>query len=306
MTEPMSPVPNEENAPAIGGDQAAAAEGARQYYDSFQWLYNLWGVLFSRNVGGIHYGLWFSDTASLGEAVMNSTKVAASQMGLSRSDKVLDAGCGVGASSVFFAEEFGSMVRGITVSDVQLRQARRLAASRGVQGSCTFSKTDYTRTGFGSGTFTKVVGIESVCYAARKKDFIREAHRLLVGNGRLVVLDGFIRRQPGAGAERDMLERWLSGWRVPSLASLGDFRDSLEDEGFVGTRYTDFGRNVVPSSAHYYRVSRQAYPYVSFLRKGRLVSEGLVKHYESTMVQRYLSSGDDPVITYGMFVADKP
>jgi tocopherol O-methyltransferase len=286
--------------------QGRAAESAREYYDSVQWLYNLWGFLFAGNGGAIHYGLWFSDTKSLADAALNSSKIAASSLSLSPSDVVLDAGCGVGASAVFFAQSIGSEVVGITVSDVQLRQAKRLAARKSVNGLCRFFNMDYTQTYFENETFTKVVGIESICYAATKADFIREAYRLLTPNGRLVIIDGFMRRPPVTEEEGRLLGRWLTGWGVPSLSTVEEFRASLSQEHFVRISYTDFHRNVIPSALHYYRASKGAYPFVSLLRRGGLVSDKLVKHYESTMIQKSLSCSEDPIITYGMFVADKP
>ena len=59
-------------------------------------------------------------------------------------DHVLDCGCGVGGSSVWLAAERDATVTGVDLVPLQLREARELAAERGVADRAAFARGDFT------------------------------------------------------------------------------------------------------------------------------------------------------------------
>lgn len=70
------------------------------------------------------------------------TRRMAESLSLDGGKRVLDAGCGSGASAVFLAEEFGCRVDGITAEFGGVKSARGLARSRGVDRQTSFRKGD--------------------------------------------------------------------------------------------------------------------------------------------------------------------
>src|SRR4051794_8220338 len=93
------------------------------YYDTYQSGYSrFWSPT------ALHYGFWYEDTKSLGEAVRNTDRLVVDLLGIGPDDVVLDAGCGVGGTSLHVAETTGARVYGLTLSSVQLEIARRNAA----------------------------------------------------------------------------------------------------------------------------------------------------------------------------------
>src|SRR5215210_4426345 len=113
-----------------------------RYYDRVQWLYNLgWSAGGTRS---LHYGLWWDDTRSLAEAIVNGDRFVAEKLAVHASDHVLEMGCGVGGTSVFLAKTFGCRVTGITISRVQLEQAAKYAVASGVRHLVQFVLMDYT------------------------------------------------------------------------------------------------------------------------------------------------------------------
>lgn len=64
----------------------------------------------------LHYGLWYDNTRSLAEAVGNTNKFILEALHIDADDRVLDAGCGVGGTSIYIAEVTGATVHGITLS----------------------------------------------------------------------------------------------------------------------------------------------------------------------------------------------
>ena len=139
----------------------------------------------------MHYGYWDKDTRNLRQSLTNMNVKLAELTGISKDDFVLDAGCGVGGSSIFLAKNFGCKVIGITLSSKQVEAAKMNALNNGISGKATFEINNYSSTNYPDEIFDVVWAIESVCHAAEKADFLREAHRILKKGGRLIMADFF-------------------------------------------------------------------------------------------------------------------
>jgi len=231
-----------------------SADDIVQYYDTLELDYRyMWNL--GRNVA-MHFGYWDAATRNFTDALERENAVLAEIAQVSRADRVLDAGCGIGGSAIYLARRFGCRVTGITLSEKQVRTARRLARRDGVAPLTEFARMDYQRTDFADATFDVVWAIESVCHAADKAAFSREMHRVLAPGGRLVVADGFAARAQLDPAGESLMRRWLRGWCVESLATVEGFSRNLADAGFVDILFTDATQNVLPSSQRLYTYSR--------------------------------------------------
>jgi cyclopropane fatty-acyl-phospholipid synthase-like methyltransferase len=148
----------------------------------------------------------------------------------------------------------GADVVGISLSDHQIEKARRFAAARGAEDHVTFEVRDYLDTRFPDASFDVVWGLESICHAPDKADFIREARRVLKPGGRIVVADGFAAEQPGR-LSRAAMELWIESWAVPNLATPSYFRRSLVETGFEDVAFEDITANVLWSSREIFALS---------------------------------------------------
>lgn len=148
-------------------DYYAASENA--YKDS--WDLN--------NSLAIHYGYWDDRVKSFPQSLLRMNEVMIEAGNIVANDKVLDAGCGIGGSSIFIASQLGCSVTGITLSERQLQQAVSNAKQKGVANLVDFKVMDYCNTSFPDESFDVVWGCESICYADDKEEFIKEAFRLL-------------------------------------------------------------------------------------------------------------------------------
>lgn len=137
------------------------------YFDYF-WVLALW------RHWGMHFGFYDTFHKTLGEAILNMNAVLAQKAGIQNSSKVLDAGCGVGGSSIWIAKNIGASVVGITLVEEQVAKARRLAKKYGVESKTEFLRRDFLSTGFPDSSFDIVWAIESVCYAEHKRDFLSD------------------------------------------------------------------------------------------------------------------------------------
>jgi len=237
-------------AAAPGGTAAWHRRRIAAYYDATQVLYS---TIWSRM--RVHYGLWEPGTRRHREAVRNLDRWVATRLALPAGGRVLDAGCGVGGTSLFLAEAHGLEITGITLSEVQLRRARRHAAHSRAVRVPTFQIGDYLRTGFADASFDGIVAIESVCYAARKEEFLAEAHRLLRPGGRLVVSDGF-RAGPVPLALASRYRELLDGMALIDLAGVDDFDAALRRSGFVDVVCDDKHAAILPSARRIAALSR--------------------------------------------------
>jgi cyclopropane fatty-acyl-phospholipid synthase-like methyltransferase len=229
-----------------------------QYYDTCETDYRLWWDL--DHSYAMHAGYWDSHTRSLREALKRENEILAEMASIKRGESILDAGCGVGGSAIFLAKRYECQVTGITLSHKQAQTAAFKAAREGVQDRTMFKVMDYTCTNFSPDTFDVVWGIESVCHASDKRLFIKEAARILKPGGRLIVADGFAKKQPCTLQDKVKMECWLRGWGVQTLDQPQTFEASLKVEGFDNICFTDITKHVIPSSRRLYWVSWPAIP----------------------------------------------
>lgn len=228
-----------------------------QYYETCDADYRLFWDL-DRSLA-LHAGYWDGTTQTLHEALARENQILAEVAKIRAGDHVLDAGCGVGGSSIYLASYYQCKVTGITLSPKQAQEARQ-NAQRLVPGNMPdFQVMDFIQTSFPSESFDVVWGIESVCHADDKRAFMREAFRLLKKGGRLVVADGFALNKHYNPEESRIMSKWLKGWGVESLGEVEEFRSDLIASGFSDVSFNDITENILPSSRRLFLISFPAY-----------------------------------------------
>jgi cyclopropane fatty-acyl-phospholipid synthase-like methyltransferase len=181
--------------------------------------------------------------------------------------------------------QHGCRAVGITLCRRQASRGRRIAAEHGVSERTEFLVTDFNETSFPDESFTKIFASESVCYALRKLDFLREAHRLLRSGGRLVVVDGYQVDRELSDRERETLGTWAEGWAVPGLARLDEFASDLRVAGFREIAFHDQTQQVLPSARRILLRGLSAWPIARAACAAGLLSEGQLAHVRSSIKQ---------------------
>lgn len=226
------------------------------YYDTCEVNYRRWWDL-DRSLA-MHAGFWDESTKTLAQALRRENEVLAEIAQIKPGDRVLDAGCGVGGSTLYLALEKEAQVTGITLSRNQADFAQRKALERKpFRYDPEFLVMDYTKTLFPNDTFDVVWAIESVCHAGDKRDFIKEAKRILKPNGRLIIADGFIVKNENSAEDRGLLSKAVSGWAVNSMETIPNFTQFLKEFGFNTIQIKDATPEVLPSSK---RLHAYSYP----------------------------------------------
>ncbi len=223
------------------------------YYDSCEKNYRRWWDL-DRSLA-MHAGFWDETTRNLTEALTNENKVLADIADIKPGERVLDAGCGYGGSSLYLAEQRHAKVTGITLCEKQVRMAQEKATGKYLAYPPEFFVMDYTQTTFPDNFFDVVWAIESVCHAVDKNDFIKEAWRILKPGGRLILADGFHVKNEYTEEEKKLLAKAINGWAVASMESGPNFEAALRDIGFKNITVTDATPKVLRSSKRLYLCS---------------------------------------------------
>ncbi|MGI8911948.1 MAG: SAM-dependent methyltransferase [Rubrobacteraceae bacterium] len=287
---------------AISPDPGLTAHGRRvvSFYEQ-----SLTGRLRPRSAtpAALHLGFWDERIRNHAEALTNMNRALAKRTDLRPTDRVLDAGCGLGHSAIWLAREFGVEVVGVNLARGQIREARCIAHRQGVSDRVAFERRDFARTGFPDESFDVVWAMESICHAQDKQDFLDEARRLLGPGGRLVVADLFRSGHPFGLSEERLLGSWLSGWAVPDLATAEEFGESARRAGFTDVRIKDITANIWPSSRRLRLRALAGYPAAALLRMLQLYGDDRLASVRSGLEQyRALRRG---LWFYGVFTAVK-
>ena len=230
-----------------------------EYYDDCHTDYRM--VWRSHRNLCIHFGYFDAQHRSHEQGLVNMNRVLAERVGITSRDHVLDAGCGIGGSSIWLALNRGARVSGVNIQPLHVRLAREEARQRGVEGLVRFEQRDYCDTGLPDAGFDVLWALESVCHAPDKNAFVREAHRLLREGGRIVVADFFQFKPELDPAERRRMRGWLDGWALPHLAPVNEFQEYLASSGFEDVRFEDITAHVMPSSRRLYAAGLLTLPF---------------------------------------------
>lgn len=228
------------------------------YYEDCQIDYEI--VWHLKSHMSMHYGYYYPETKRLREALINLNIELAKFGTIKKGAVLLDAGCGVGGSSIFLAKQCNAFTTGITLSAKQVLVCKENAVKNGVADQCTFEVQNYLNTSFPDNTFDIVWAVESSCYAPEKLDFLKEAYRILKPGGRIVVAD-FFNNDTIPNIEQDpLMMKWVNTWAIQSYAGVNAFFEKMSLAGFESCQKKDVTIPVYPTIRRLYHASLVGLP----------------------------------------------
>jgi|688.fasta_scaffold32913_5 cyclopropane fatty-acyl-phospholipid synthase-like methyltransferase len=277
------------------------ADAAKHYDDCYRDYLVAWC---NRDNLALHYGYWDQTTPyNQHQALLNKNQILYEKAGIKATDKVLDAGCGIGGSTIWMAKNHGNTVTGITISAQQAQYAAQHAQRHGVSELVNFEVADFCATPFADESFDVVWALESSCHALNKGDFLREAFRVLRKGGRLVVCDGFVLQRQFDERQWQAVVTCLNGWAVPNLCGRDEFFGLLQQQGFNNAECHDITAQTLPSADYMYKVAKRLQPVQKISQWLGLRTKAQTANYLVGLAQHVLFS--EKLTEYCIFTAEK-
>lgn len=249
----------------------------------------------------LHYGYHDRPGMSQREALVRMNEVMTEQVALKPAMRVLDAGCGVGATSLWMAKAHGVEAHGITLSPLQAQKARSFARKAGLGRKAFFYVKNYLATGFPRNYFDVVWVQESSSQTFAKEKLLKEALRVLKPGGRIIITDLFLLRDRLNETEQFCIDKWCDGWAMAYLPVIKKFTAQIKKAGFTRLRIFDNTDMIRESAERIYVRGKEGYP-DDLLTKAKSVLR--IKHTEANMFQKIaLAMG---LWRHLSFVAQKP
>ncbi len=180
--------------------------------------------------------------------------------------RILDVGCGIGGSTLYLTEKFGSIAQnnlksdggvdrvtatGITLSPVQANRAIERAKIAGLESNVNFLVADALNMPFPDESFDLVWSLESGEHMPDKIKFLQECCRVLKPGGTLI-LATWCHRPLGetAGeltdAERKELAEIYRVYALPYVISLPEYEEIIRSLPLTSIRSADWSKAVAP------------------------------------------------------------
>jgi tocopherol O-methyltransferase len=240
----------------IASKSDISADDVARHYDELDAFYrDIWGE-------HVHHGLWLRGDESQPVAVRQLVELVANEARITAGSRVVDIGCGYGATACLLAADRGAQVTAITISQAQYKHAIQLAPD--AEGP-RFHLGDWLNNDLADDAFDAAIAIESSEHMPDKPGFFAQAHRVLRPGGRLVVCALLACHCPTENQERWLLEPICRESRMPALGSETDYRQFAKAAGFTVERVQDVTRHVARTWPMIFRIflgklaSRPAY-----------------------------------------------
>ena len=167
--------------------------------------------------------------------------------------RVLDAGCGYGATALDLQPRIGGTWLGITLSDIQVRRARVEANRRGLGAALRFERRSYDEPL--PGRYDLIIAIESLIHSADPARSIANLAAHLRPGGHLVIVDDMPEPDPGDESRAD-LALFQRMWRCPVAPTAAGWREAIAAAGLRMVRERDLTDLILLGEPHQLRALR--------------------------------------------------
>jgi ubiquinone/menaquinone biosynthesis C-methylase UbiE len=216
------------------------------YYED--WWHTYSKQMNADNTLALHSGYYEKGIRTHEEAVINKNRLIEKLLDLNnlvkKNGKILDAGCGVGGTSIFLAKNHSNIkFIGINNNKSQIYLASKFAQEHNVTSNTEFIMGDHRETKLPADFFDGIFALEALTRTKDKIRFLREAFRILKKNKKLVIDDAFLIKKPSNYITKKAYSAYCITWNIPFVDSLDDFKNYLKDLNFGDIKIIDITKN---------------------------------------------------------------
>ena len=216
----------------------SVVSSTKAYYDgpADQIYRTIWG-------DNLHLGVPCSDECSHSEAMGHTNEIMAQAVHLAPETRVLDLGCGYGATARYLAANYGCQITATNISENELELAWERTLEAGLEHLIEYEYGDFHDLIYAEDSFHVVWSQEAFLHAAAKSKVLSEANRVLVPGGTLAFTDILVR----IGTPEADRARIYDRVKSPDMWDLADYQQALEGLGLEIGQTEDWSEHVARS-----------------------------------------------------------
>jgi tocopherol O-methyltransferase len=264
-------------------------ERIRDHYDRVSPYYrSLWGE-------HLHHGYWIRGDETKEQAQIQLIEHLAQAAGIAPGRRILDVGCGFGASSIYLARNYNAEATGITISPVQVEMASKAASTQNVRAK--FLLMDAQEISIDQ-SFDVVWSVESISHYQERERFFASTAKLLKPGGTLAIIDWF-KKENLKQAEYKKFIRPIEKGMLVELQTMEEYKKILASNRLQITqnevlnkncaRTWDLGLDIIKKKSFWALAAKMGPGFVDYLKAFRAMRAGF-------------ASGN---FVYGLLVAKK-
>jgi tocopherol O-methyltransferase len=237
----------------------ALAQKIQQFYDSSS---PLWERTWGEHMHHGYYGANGQHKKDRRLAQIDLIEELLRWAEVSSAQTILDAGCGIGGSTLYLANKFGAQAVGITLSPVQAQRASDRAHENQIalqpwesfgasdqRPAVDFQVADALATPFADSSFDFIWSMESGEHMPDKRAFLQECYRLLKPGGTFLMATWCHRSTdnlagPLTASEQQHLNLLYQLYHLPYVISLSDYGELASAVGFNALKIADWSPQV--------------------------------------------------------------
>lgn len=210
----------------VTAEPPISAAKVRQHYESLSLLYRLfWGE-------HLHHGLFRSGKEPPRVAQVALLRYCSSLLQLRDGCRVLDVGCGYGATEKYLVQQYRCRCIGLTISPRQARHANKSLRAAGLGDSAQFVVCDAEAYDLGKDSYDFIWTVEASEHFLDREKFFRRAAAALVPGGSLL-LSCWVAPSPSKD-----LRRLANLCACPDFRALDDYLEQIAAAG-LRTHHTE-------------------------------------------------------------------
>jgi len=224
----------------------------------------------------------------------------AGMLNIQQYDKILDAGCGMGGSSIYLAKKYQAAITGITLSHRQAEIAAKQAEQENVKSVVFKIEDALSLASLENNSFDIVWSLESCEQFYDKELFFKQAFRVLKPGGKFMLATWCSDRDEYQDDLAEKYQKLCLAFDLPYMPSIQHYRSLFEKQNFKLAESADWAPQVGKS----WDVGMSLLNAYSFLRLIKMA--GWYSFRAASQIKLMQDGFRNETIRYGVFVATKP